>query len=76
MNGKRRLLGSFNHGAMANALPQAIGAQITYSGRQVISISGDGRHRRLLWNKQKVSACSWRKQFSADEVTRSSIWRE
>lgn len=33
MNGKRRLLGSFNHGSMANALPQAIGAQITFRGR-------------------------------------------
>ena len=32
MNGKRRLLGSFNHGSMANALPQAIGAQVTLSG--------------------------------------------
>src|ERR1700754_2040037 len=42
MNGKRRLLGSFNHGSMANALPQAIGAQVTYPGRQVISMSGDG----------------------------------
>jgi pyruvate dehydrogenase (quinone) len=42
MNGKRRLLGSFNHGSMANALPQAIGAQVTYPGRQIISLSGDG----------------------------------
>src|ERR1700734_1950092 len=42
MNGKRRLLGSFNHGSMANALPQAIGAQVSNSGRQVISLSGDG----------------------------------
>jgi pyruvate dehydrogenase (quinone) len=42
MNGKRRLLGSFNHGSMANALPQAIGAQVTYPSRQVISLSGDG----------------------------------
>ena len=42
MNGKRRLLGSFNHGSMANALPHAIGAQVTYPGRQVISLSGDG----------------------------------
>jgi pyruvate dehydrogenase (quinone) len=38
----RRILGSFNHGSMANALPQAIGAQATYPGRQVISLSGDG----------------------------------
>jgi pyruvate dehydrogenase (quinone) len=38
----RRLIGSFNHGSMANALPQAIGAQTAYPGRQVISFSGDG----------------------------------
>jgi len=30
MNGKRRLLGSFSHGSMANALPQAIGVQASY----------------------------------------------
>src|SRR6266850_1433231 len=42
MNGRRRLLGSFNHGSMANAMPQAIGAQASYPGRQVISLSGDG----------------------------------
>jgi pyruvate dehydrogenase (quinone) len=48
MNGKRRLLGSFNHGSMANALPQAIGAQITYPGRQAISISGDGGLAMLM----------------------------
>jgi pyruvate dehydrogenase (quinone) len=33
MNGKRRLLGSFNHGSMANAMPQAIGAQLAFPGR-------------------------------------------
>jgi pyruvate dehydrogenase (quinone) len=38
----RRILGSFNHGSMANALPQAIGAQLSYPGRPVISMSGDG----------------------------------
>jgi pyruvate dehydrogenase (quinone) len=48
MNGKRRLLGSFNHGSMANALPQAIGAQITYPGRQAISLSGDGGLAMLM----------------------------
>src|SRR6267154_5082757 len=42
MNGRRRILGSFNHGSMANALPQAIGAQVSHPGRQVISFSGDG----------------------------------
>ena len=48
MNGKRRLLGSFTHGSMANALPQAIGAQATYPGRQVISMSGDGGFAMLM----------------------------
>jgi len=48
MNGQRRLLGSFNHGSMANALPQAIGAQVTFPGRQVISLSGDGGLAMLM----------------------------
>jgi pyruvate dehydrogenase (quinone) len=48
MNGKRRILGSFNHGSMANALPQAIGAQMSHPGRQVISMSGDGGFAMLM----------------------------
>ncbi len=48
MNGQRRLLGSFNHGSMANALPQAIGAQASHPGRQVISFSGDGGLAMLM----------------------------
>jgi pyruvate dehydrogenase (quinone) len=48
MNGKRRLLGSFNHGSMANALPQAIGAQAAMPGRQVVTLSGDGGIAMLL----------------------------
>jgi pyruvate dehydrogenase (quinone) len=48
MNGSRRVLGSFNHGSMANALPQAIGAQVSHPGRQVISLSGDGGIAMLL----------------------------
>jgi pyruvate dehydrogenase (quinone) len=44
----RRILGSFNHGSMANALPQALGAQAAYPGRQVISLSGDGGLAMLL----------------------------
>ncbi len=48
MNGKRRLLGSFNHGSMANAMPHAIGAQATHPGRQVISMSGDGGFSMLM----------------------------
>src|SRR5271155_1076695 len=48
MNGKRRLLGSFGHGSMANALPQAIGVQASHPGRQVITLSGDGGLAMLL----------------------------
>ncbi|MCM3216669.1 ubiquinone-dependent pyruvate dehydrogenase [Niallia taxi] len=48
MNGKRRLFGSFNHGTMANAMPQAIGAQCTDPKRQVISLSGDGGLSMLM----------------------------
>lgn len=48
MNGKRRLLGSFVHGSMASALPQAIGAQMAMPNRQVISMSGDGGVSMLL----------------------------
>ena len=48
MNGTRRLIGSFNHGSMANALPQAIGAQATCPGRQVIALAGDGGLAMLL----------------------------
>ena len=48
MNGTRRLVGSFNHGSMANALPHAIGAQASHPGRQVIALSGDGGIAMLL----------------------------
>ena len=48
MNGKRRLIGSFNHGSMANALLQAIGAQAAYPARQVISMSGDGGFTMMM----------------------------
>jgi pyruvate dehydrogenase (quinone) len=48
MNGQRRLLGSFTHGSMANALPQAIGAQLSHPGRQVVSLSGDGGLAMLM----------------------------
>jgi len=48
MNGRRRLIGSFIHGTMANALPQAIGAQAAAPGRQVIALSGDGGLAMLL----------------------------
>jgi pyruvate dehydrogenase (quinone) len=47
-NGRRRVIGSFKHGTMANALPHAIGAQFAYPDRQVISMSGDGGLGMLL----------------------------
>ncbi|MER5867435.1 pyruvate dehydrogenase [Kitasatospora sp. NPDC002040] len=47
-NGRRRVIGSFLHGSMANALPHAIGAQLASPGRQVVSMSGDGGLGMLL----------------------------
>ena len=48
MKRNRRLIGSFNHGSMANAMPQAIGAQLAFPKRQVISLSGDGGFAMLM----------------------------
>jgi pyruvate dehydrogenase (quinone) len=48
MNGSRRLIGSFSHGTMANALPHAIGVQAAHPGRQVVAFSGDGGLAMLL----------------------------
>ena len=48
MNGQRRLLGSFNHGSMANAMPQAIGAQAIDRSRQVVALCGDGGFSMLM----------------------------
>ncbi|GAA3953568.1 ubiquinone-dependent pyruvate dehydrogenase [Chitinophaga oryziterrae] len=48
MTKERRLLGSFNHGSMASAMPQAIGAQLEFPGRQVISLSGDGGFAMMM----------------------------
>ena len=46
--GTRRLIGSLLHGSMANALPMALGAQVAYPDRQVVSVSGDGGISMLL----------------------------
>jgi pyruvate dehydrogenase (quinone) len=46
--GKREMIGSFNHGSMANAMPQAIGASLTFPGRQVVALCGDGGLSMLL----------------------------
>jgi pyruvate dehydrogenase (quinone) len=40
--GERKMLGSFNHGSMANAMPHAIGAALACPGKQVIALCGDG----------------------------------
>jgi pyruvate dehydrogenase (quinone) len=48
MNGKRRLIGSFNHGSMANGLAQAIGAQASHPDREVIALCGDGGFAMLM----------------------------
>ena len=55
-NGRRRLIGSYLHGSMANALPQAIGAQVAYPGRQVVSLSGDGGLSMLMSELITVAA--------------------
>ena len=48
MNGKRRLIGSFSHGTMANAVSQGLGAQASHPGRQVIALAGDGGLTMLM----------------------------
>jgi pyruvate dehydrogenase (quinone) len=48
VNGRRRIVGSFNHGSMANAMLHAIGAQAAFPGRQVISFSGDGGFSMMM----------------------------
>jgi pyruvate dehydrogenase (quinone) len=48
VNGRRRIVGSFSHGSMANAMLQAIGAQSAFPGRQVISMSGDGGFTMMM----------------------------
>ena len=48
MNGKRKLIGSFNHGSMASALPQAIGAKVSAPDKEVIALCGDGGFAMLM----------------------------
>lgn len=57
MNGKRRLLGSFNHGTMANALSQAIGAQATFPDREVVALCGDGGFTMLMGDFITLAQC-------------------
>lgn len=46
--GERKMLGSFNHGSMANAMPMAIGAALAHPGKEVIAMCGDGGLSMLL----------------------------
>ena len=55
MTAGRRLIGSFNHGSMANAMPQAIGAQLAYPDRQVIAMCGDGGLTMLLGDLSTIA---------------------
>jgi pyruvate dehydrogenase (quinone) len=48
VNGRRRIVGSFNHGSMANAMLHAIGAQAAFPDRQVISFCGDGGFSMMM----------------------------
>src|SRR5690606_34224257 len=48
MNGRRRLIGSFSHGSMANAVSQGIGVQASHRERQVVALAGDGGLAMLL----------------------------
>lgn len=52
--GKRHMLGSFNHGSMANALPQSIGAALACPERQVIALCGDGGLSMTLGDLQTI----------------------
>ena len=56
-NGKRRVIGSFLHGSMANALPHAIGAAQAEPGRQVVALCGDGGLSMLMGDLATVAAC-------------------
>jgi pyruvate dehydrogenase (quinone) len=53
--GKRKMLGSFNHGSMANAMPQAIGASLACPGKQVVALCGDGGLSMLLGDLATIS---------------------
>jgi len=53
--GKRSMLGSFNHGSMANAMPHAIGAALSCPDRQVIALAGDGGISMLLGDLATIS---------------------
>jgi pyruvate dehydrogenase (quinone) len=54
MNGRRRLIGSFWHGTTTDAMARAVGAQLAFPGRQVISLSSDGDISMLMGDLQRL----------------------
>ena len=71
--GKRHMLGSFNHGSMANALPQAIGAALAYPDRQVVALCGDGGLSMTLGDRKPLSNTSYRLR-SLSSITAPWEW--
>lgn len=53
-SGQRQMLGSFNHGSMANALPQSIGASLCCPDRQVVALCGDGGLSMMLGDLETI----------------------
>lgn len=70
-NGRRRLLGSWLHGSMANAMPHAIGAQVAYPGRQVVAMAGDGGLSMLLG--ELITAVTYRLPIKVVVFNNSSL---
>ncbi len=56
MSGGRRLIGSYNLGSMANAMPQALGAQLWAPERQVVALCGDGGLSMLLGDLMTIAS--------------------
>ena len=74
LNGRRRLIGSFNHGSMANALPQAIGVQASHPGRQVVSLSGDGGLSMLMGELLTFASNTCRSRSSSSTTAPWPSW--
>lgn len=73
MNGRRRLLGSFNHGSMANAVPQAIGAQASHRDRQIVTLSGDGGLTMMLGDLITLTQSQLPVKWSSSTTVRSAL---
>jgi len=74
MKAGRRLIGSFNHGSMASAMPQAIGAQLAFPGRQVISLSGDGGFAMMMGDLLTISQYNLPVKIVVYNMDRWVLW--